>query len=773
MYDTEGAVLVLAGAGSGKTRVLTARIAHLVEDMGVNPSNILAITFTNKAAREMRERLERYTDTRSMWVCTIHSMCVKILRMYAAKCGLNENFSIYSEQERNAVVKQAFRECGYSDDGLLKSVRYHITNAKMLGLKPSEYKKKYAYERNAEAAAAVYVRYEMHLKQNNALDFDDLLTETLTLLATDTEAREYLAGKFRYIHVDEFQDTNEVQFNIVKLLASEHGNLFAVGDDDQSIYGWRGAKIENILHFEQSFPKAKIYKLQRNYRSTGSILALANASIAHNSMRKGKELWTAAGEGDKPVYYESDEEAGEALYCARIIAESVRNGKKLSDFAVLMRINALTRAYEQEFTKYGINYKVFGGFKFFERKEIKDILAYLRLIANPYDDEALMRIINVPKRGIGDKTIQAMQEYAESEDLSLYDAVTDCELLPVSAGMKEKLKAFGKFIKELVIASQDLDVAGLTKLLIETSQMRGQYADNSDESVTKRANIDEFQNSVDEYVRMNGDASLSGYLQQITLYSDTDEMDDGNYVTIATIHAVKGLEFDTVFLVGLEENIMPTSRAVDEPNGIEEERRLMYVAITRAKRMLYLTRSKSRYLYGHREPTVRSRFVEELGGLLKLPETPAYPRYSGDYTGGQGYGTYGRRSYGGYGYGRESRTDGYGYGQERYAGGGRYGYGNSAPRTAGKYHEPEGYTFGTGKSSKGTRPVSVIPQPRQPVKDTSCFHVGTLVKHARFGTGEVVSMRGEGRNLFIVVHFAAAGNKELAAAFAPLEVLED
>ena len=779
VYDTEGAVLVLAGAGSGKTRVLTARIAHLVEDMGVDPAGILAITFTNKAAREMRERLERYTDTRSMWVCTIHSMCVKILRMYAEKRGLNENFSIYSEQERNAVVKQAFRECGYQDDdGLLKSVRFHITNAKMLGLKPEEYKKKNGYERNIEVATKVYARYEMHLKANNALDFDDLLSEAFSLLASDAEAREYLAGKFRYIHVDEFQDTNEVQFNIIRLLSSVHGNLFVVGDDDQSIYGWRGAKIENILNFEKSFPQAKLYKLQRNYRSTGAILALANASIAHNSRRKGKELWTPAEEGQKPVYYESDEEAGEALYCARIIAEATRSGKKLSDFAVLMRINALTRSYEQEFTKYGLNYKVFGGFKFFERKEIKDILAYLRLVANPYDDEALMRIINVPKRGIGDKTMQTLSDYAEKEELSLFDAVTDCELLPLSAGIKEKLKDFAKFIKGLVIFSQEGSVSELTKLLIETSKMREQYADNSDESVTKRANIDEFQNSVDEFVRMNEGATLSDYLQQITLYSDTDEMDDGDYVTIATIHAVKGLEFDTVFLVGLEENIMPTSRAVDDPDSIEEERRLMYVAITRAKKMLYLTRSKSRYLYGRRDPTVRSRFLDELKDELGLPETRAYVRYSGDYTGGEGYGYQGYgygNTYGNYGNGYGGRGNSYGNNYaNNYGGRGRGGYGrgfgSSAPKKVGTYREPEGFTFGTGKKP---RPVSTIPQPEKATRDVSHFHVGSLVKHARFGTGEVISMRGEGRNLFITVRFAAAGNKELAAAFAPLEVLEN
>ncbi len=764
--DTEGAVLVLAGAGSGKTRVLTARIAHLVGDLGVSPSSILAITFTNKAAAEMRERLEHRTDIRGMWVCTIHSMCVKILRMYAQKRGITENFSIYSEQERNAVVKQAFRECGYTDDdGLLKSIRFHITNAKMLGLKPDEYRKKYSYERNIEAVTKVYARYEAHLRQNNALDFDDLLSEALALLASDAEAREYLSGKFRYIHVDEFQDTNEVQFNIIKILSSVHGNLFVVGDDDQSIYGWRGAKIENILHFEKSFPNAKIYKLQRNYRSTGAILALANASISHNSQRKGKQLWTAAEDGAKPVCFEADEEAGEALYCARIIAEAARNGKKLSDFAVLMRINALTRSYEQEFTKYGINYKVFGGFKFFERKEIKDILAYLRLIANPYDDEALTRIINVPKRGIGDKTMQVLHDYAAAEELSLYDAVTDCDLLPLSAGTRDKLKEFAKFIKGLVIASQERNIADLTKELIETSKMREQYADNSDESVTKRANIDEFVNSVDEYVRMNAGAGLSDYLQQISLYSDTDEMDEGEYVTIATIHAVKGLEFDTVFLVGLEENIMPTSRALDDPNGIEEERRLMYVAITRAKRMLYLTRSKSRYLYGHREATVRSRFVEELKDVLGLPETPVRVRYTGDYfddeSGYGGYGGYGGRGgYGGYG-GRSGRSYGYG----------RSGEAPSAAKKVGTYREPEGYTFGTGK--RPSRPVTVIPQAPQPTRDTSRFRVGMLVRHTRFGTGEIVSMRGEGRNLFITVHFAAAGNKELAAAFAPLEILED
>ncbi len=758
--------MVLAGAGSGKTRVLTSRIEYLVAEKNVPPENILAITFTNKAAAEMRERLERVTDTRRMWVCTIHSMCVKILRMYPERRNLTENFSIYSEQERAAVIKQSFKELGYDEESLLKSAKYHISNAKMLGLSPEEYQNKYSYERGIESAMNVYRRYCAHLKANNALDFDDLLTEACALLSEDVEARTYLAGRFRYIHVDEFQDTNAVQFDIVKLLASEHGNLFVVGDDDQSIYGWRGAQIENILHFERVYPKAKVYKLQRNYRSTGAILELANASISHNVNRKGKKLWTDEESGEKPVYFEADEESGEALYAARLISQMRSYGYRLSDFAVLMRINALTRAYEQEFTKYGISYKVFGGFKFFERKEIKDILAYLRLIANPFDSEALVRVINVPKRGIGEKTVQTMLDYAAHEDLSAYDAVLDCDELGLASAAREKVRAFGKLIKEFIILSQTLPVNELVKYVMNEAGLYAQYTDDSDESVTKRANLDEFQNSVDEYVRMNEGAQLSDYLQQITLYSDTDEMDDGDYVTIATIHAVKGLEFRCVFLVGLEENIIPTSRAKDDPDGLEEERRLMYVAITRAKERLWLTRSKSRYLYGKREPTGRSKFVEELKDVLQLPkEKLVYQRFTGDYDEydedyeqrGRGYGSYA------------------GYAPRGYGSGGTYA---SNTRRVGTYSETQKeQTFTTFGGSKkppqrfGGVGMSAVKPPETPRKDTSGYTVGTRVKHARFGEGTVIAVRGESKNLIITVHFQTVGNKDLAAALAPLEIL--
>lgn len=765
VLDTEGAVLVLAGAGSGKTRVLTTRIAYLVEEKGVSPSNILSITFTNKAANEMKERLFSMTEIGGMWVCTIHSMCVKILRMYAERAGLNENFSIYSEQERSAVIKQAFKECDLDDEKLLKSVKWHISNAKMLGLSPDEYLKEIKGERNLEEAMKVFRKYCARLKANNALDFDDLLIEAHRLLSTDREAREYLAGKFRYVHVDEFQDTNSLQFNIIKILASEHGNLFVVGDDDQSIYGWRGAKIENILHFERSYPRAKIYKLQQNYRSTKAILSLANASIAHNSMRKSKQLWTENAEGEKPVFYEADDEMGEALYCARFVAQMRKQGYRLSDFAVLMRINALTRSYEQEFTKYGISYKVFGGFKFFERKEIKDILAYLRVVANPADSEAISRIINVPRRGIGEKTVQTLRDYAEAEDISLFDAVLDASLLQLSAAVKQKLKDFAGYIKELVAISQTETVAQLTEHLVKTSGMLEQYEGTTDEAIAKRANIEEFRNSVDEFVRQNEGATLSDYLQQITLYSDTDEMDDGDYVTIATVHAVKGLEFRCVFLCGLEESIMPVSRAADNPSDLEEERRLMYVAITRAKEKLWLTRSKSRFLYGRREPTMRSQFVDELAGELDLPAVRK--RYTGDCD-----------SY-------DSLDGGYRYGSGRYSSGSLYGArgdrrnGDIVRVTA----SDKGYkTFGASKSA-----VSVLRQSSAPTRfgsvgtgtvqtasnrDVSGFQVGVRVRHKRFGDGVVVAVRGGANNLIVTVKFAEAGNKDLAASLAPLEILE-
>lgn len=741
--DTEGAVLVLAGAGSGKTRVLTSRIAYVLRENKAGLSEILAITFTNKAAGEMKERLRRMLGDDagdSKWICTVHSMCVKILRQFSDKAGVKPNFSIYSETERANIIKKAFQELDFDDEKLLKSAKYHIANAKMLGLDPEEYGKKFSYERGMENIVLIYEKYDKHLKENNALDFDDLLLETLRLLKRDGETRDYLSDKFRYVLVDEFQDTNSVQYQIIKLLSSKHGNLFVVGDDDQSIYGWRGAEIDNILKFDKDFPNAKIYKLERNYRSTKSILKLANCIIKNNRERRGKELWTEAGDGDKPVYYQAEEEAGEALFTARTISDAVARGKKYSDFAVLMRINALTRSYEQEFAKYGIPYKVFGGFRFFERKEIKDVLAYLRIISNPYDGEAVERIINVPRRGIGGKTVQVMYEYAQETGLTLYDAAVDCEELPLPRGTKDKIKGFAEQIKELVIAAVDTPVAQLVRDVLNKTNLRSAYDDGTDEGDGKLANVDEFIASVDDFSRLNPEATLDEYLNQVTLSSDLDQMDDGDYVTLATIHAVKGLEFPAVFVCGLEDGIMPSSRQTEESRSEEEERRLMYVAITRAKERLYLTRSKSRYLYGRRELTRPSRFIGELASELGAS---AYEKPSYGYLGGA-------RKFGSYGSGA---------------------YGGNAVRSAGKalYSEYDAGDEGTAQNSSFKGYFGGAKNSANATNGAGKYSVGMRVRHPKFGVGMVVAVKSDGK--VINVAFDGQGIKELSASLAPLTII--
>ena len=754
--DTEGAVLVLAGAGSGKTRVLTSRIAYLVEEKGVYPSSILAITFTNKAANEMKERLAKMIDgAESMWICTIHSMCVRILRMFADRLGYNKNFSIYSETERAAVIKKAFAECGFSDEKLLKNVKFHVANAKMLGKSPEEYAQENADVKSIGDIVRVYAAYCDHLKRNNAFDFDDLLTQTLRLLETDKEALEYLSGRFRYIHVDEFQDTNRVQYEIVRLLSVVHGNLFAVGDDDQSIYGWRGAKIENILDFEKDFPGAKVYKLERNYRSTKSILKLANAVIKNNGRRKDKVLWTENGDGEEPQYFQAESENDEALYVARTISDLMnRQGCSFSDFAVLMRINALTRAYEQEFAKYGIPYRVFGGFKFYERKEIKDLLAYLRVINNPFDSEAVTRIINVPKRGIGAKTVETLEQYAKESGLSVYDAVLEVDTLPLNAGSKQKVRAFGALLKELVLKGMETSADELIRDVINDSAILSMYADDSDESINKKANIDEFVNSVDEFCRLNKGAALSDFLNQVTLSSDTDEMNEEDYVTVATVHSVKGLEFKNVFVVGMEENIFPVSRAAYDDGELEEERRLMYVAITRARERLYFTRSRSRYLYGERSTTLQSRFIKEIFPDKEF-ESPrsAYAEYARRGS-AFGYGS----SYSGYGARRS-------FARSRDKDEDEYGYRSDLPPEGGA-QSASSFSAAAGYSPAAKR----LSAPA--AKDYGAFRTGVKVRHPKFGEGMIISTRGEGSALVANISFPGLGIKSLSVQIAPLTVIK-
>ncbi len=761
--DTEGPVLVLAGAGSGKTRVLTSRIAYILREGLASPRQVLAITFTNKAASEMKERVRtEIGDVSDMWICTIHSMCVRILRMYTAEAGIKPDFSIYSDTERKNIIKKCLKELDYDDEKLLKTCKFHVGNAKMLGLEPDQYARKYEYERNIDDCMRVYRQYEQHLKENNALDFDDLLLYTRRLLRSDDDARQYLSDRFKYVLVDEFQDTNAVQYDIIKLLTGVHGNLFCVGDDDQSIYGWRGAEIENILQFDKDFPSAKVYKLERNYRSTGSILKLANEIIKNNAGRRGKTLWTDMEDGAKPQYFAAEDELSEALFAARTISDLIAQGYKFSDFAILMRINALTRSFEQEFNKYNIPYKVFGGLKFFERKEIKDVLAYLRLIANPYDSEALARIINVPRRGIGSRTIEAMEEYASQNGLTLYDAVLDCDFLPVNSGAKGKLKAFGSMIKSLVISSLETPVNTFVREVINAASLKEAYEDEND-----LANIEEFIASVDDFSRLNPEASLSEYLSQVTLYSDTDEMDESNYVTLATIHAVKGLEFRAVFVVGLEDGIMPSSRAESEGRELEEERRLMYVAITRAKERLYLTRAKERNLYGRRERTVPSRFLKELSAQLGIKDTPMYAGNRYGY-GKSGYGKryegdfYGK---GGYGNGAYGKSEGYGGGYGKSAEEDR-GYSRSLYSSDEEFAERPASYASPAKSFSGYGAFGAKPAAQQ---QGGKYKVGTKVRHAKFGNGTVVAVRNGGT--VINVAFDGQGIKELSASLAPLTII--
>ena len=795
---TEGAVLVLAGAGSGKTRVLTTRIAYLMREKGVSPRSILAITFTNKAANEMKERVSLLGDTEGMWVCTIHSMCVRILRDFAESAGLNKNFSIYSETERNNILKKAYKETldgDERDDELFKQIRRAISDAKTQGVTPEEYAAANKGDREIKEITRVFSAYEKHLAENNALDFDDLLSRTLRLLRSDKEAREYLGGKFRYIMVDEFQDTNEVQFEIVRLLSLVHGNLFAVGDDDQSIYGWRGARIENILQFEKQFPSAQIFKLQRNYRSTKNILAVANETIKNNGRRKQKTLWTEKEEGEKVKVYEADEESYESMYVARTIRELVREGYSYSDFAVLMRVNALTRSFEQEFSADGIPFKVFGGFKFYDRKEIKDMLAYLRLVANPFDNEALIRIINFPRRGIGAKTLEILEDYAKKSGISDYEALLEAYNIDVASGARAKLSEFGAQIKSWILASAELSVLDLVKKIVKDSGLDTAFSGDDDESVNKKANVEEFVNSVADYERLNGNADLSEYLQQVSLVSDTDEMDDTNYVTLATVHAVKGLEFKCVFVVGLEENILPSSRAETDEDALEEERRIMYVAVTRAKERLYLTRSKSRFLYGKRESTVRSRFLKELADVVELPKDTrtenldryglksTYGGYGKSYGGGYGGGSYnasfsGYGNSGGYGntYGGNNRGVTSGYAAETRdsapvrstykpvsgdgTSGGMYAAANKKKVTGGGT-----FTYG------GVGSQQSFGAPKTPAKDVSAFKEGVKVSHPKFGTGTIVKAGGNAGNVILHVAFEGFGIKQLSASLAPLKII--
>lgn len=730
VLDTEGAVLVIAGAGSGKTRVLTTRIAYLVQEKGVSPSNIMAITFTNKAAGEMKDRLISIVgDIGDMWVSTIHSMCVRILRRDIDKLGYDKNFTIYDETDKDKVLKRVFEENGYDSDKYFKSFKNWISNAKNDCLNPQEYKKQNAHLRLVDDFVEVYQAYENALLKSNALDFDDLLYKTYQLFSSHSEVAEYYSNKFKYIHIDEFQDTNTVQFEIARFLSKVHGNIFVVGDDDQSIYGWRGAKIENILSFDDIYRGAKVYKLERNYRSTKKILQLANCIIANNTERRPKELWTDNPDGVRVETFVGTDENNEATFAALQIKNLMARNQDLSykDFAVFMRVNALSRAFEQEFTKYGIPCKIFGGFRFFERKEIKDILAYLKVVVNPHDDESFLRCVASPKRGIGDKTLRELREFCSSVGISLYEGVFRLEQTSIGSAAKTKLFNFGTLLDSFKSYSENNKVVDLIEYILDSTGFMEQFAEKSEENTSKIYNISELKNSAEQFIKDNQGASLADYLNSVTLSSDTDEINSDEAVTIATIHAAKGLEYKCVFVAGLDEKILPIARSVDDDTEMEEERRLMYVAVTRAKERLYLTRAMSRYLYGNREYMVQSRFLKEAQPILSPIQK------------------------------KEEKMSEYGYVSER-----RFNYND----------DDNGYRSTGGYSSSYAKTMLNSNKPKAKVgADFSKYKSGVKVKHVKFGEGTVICVKGQGDNVIVDVAFVGVGIKSLSAKFAPMEII--
>ena len=623
VYCTDGPLLILAGAGSGKTRVLTHRIAYLIEEKGVNPWNILAITFTNKAAGEMRERVDNLVGfgSESIWVSTFHSTCVRILRRHIDRLGYDTNFTIYDTDDQKTLMKDVCKQVQidtkvYKERNLLAA----ISAAKNEMISAQEYALNAQGDFGKEKIAKVYQEYEKQMHANNALDFDDLLVKTVQLFETQPDVLENYQERFLYIMVDEYQDTNTVQFQLVSLLAGKYRNLCVVGDDDQSIYKFRGANIKNILNFEQEFPDATVIKLEQNYRSTGNILDAANAVISNNVGRKDKQLWTDNGEGEKIKFCQFDTGYDEAEYIADDIEREVRNGASYNDHAILYRTNAQSRLFEERFVAQNIPYKIVGGVNFYARREIKDVLAYLKTIDNGKDDLAVRRIINVPKRGIGLTTINRIQESAASRGIGFYDALLGLDLIPGVARGAAKLEGFVALIEYFKGVAETLSLSDLLQEVIDkTGYIESLEAEGKEEAETRIENIDELRSKVAVYEesRLDQDEkpTLSGFLEEVALVADIDSLDEEqDYVVLMTLHSAKGLEFPHVYLAGMEDGLFPSYMTVtsDDREDMEEERRLCYVGITRAEQKLTMTSAMRRMVRGETQYNKVSRFMKEI-----------------------------------------------------------------------------------------------------------------------------------------------------------------
>lgn len=612
---SSGAVLVTAGAGSGKTRMLTHRIAYLIEEIGVPAYNILAITFTNKAANEMKQRIERMVDSSSeSWICTFHSMCSRILRSHAEELGYDRNFSIYGDLEKERVIKRLLEQKNTNVN--VETVSYHISNAKNHLMTPDEYQEQLGRSFKTEVVIDCFSEYEKELKKSNALDFDDLLCKTCLLLSTKPKVLEYYQNRFKYIHVDEFQDTNYAQYKLIQILASKYNNVFAVGDEDQCIYSWRGAESGNVLAFTKDFAPVQVFKLEQNYRSTKKILEKANYLIKRNLQRLDKNLWTDNPDGTKVEEYSCYNESEEAEYVASSINNLVTySGYNYKDFAILMRVNSLSRLIEEKLLMYNIPYKVYGGHKFYERKEIKDTVAYLKLLSNPKDDEAAIRMLGFPKKGIGDVALNNILELAEINECCIMDIIMDSSK---SQGvLAKKLLPVRELFIDLNEHYNSMPLYELVEYVIDKVAIKDAIGKKTEDDENRQLNVDDFLVGVKEFSDNNTTAGLEDYLQGITLMRDIDSMnEDDEFASVITVHAAKGLEFKVVFIIGLNDGLFPLSRAINSNNSndLEEERRLMYVAITRARERLYLTRSRTRFSFEKKclEYTIPSRFLTEI-----------------------------------------------------------------------------------------------------------------------------------------------------------------
>lgn len=632
VLQIEGPMLILAGAGSGKTGTLTVRIAHMIEKK-IRPWNILAITFTNKAAKEMRERINQLVgeDANDIWVSTFHSTCIRILRSEIHHMDFNNHFSIYDDNDQEKLMKECFKKLNLSladKEYSIKNAISRISKQKEELISWTEYAQKIDKNNLREVQTAkVYQVYQSMLKENNALDFDDLIYKTVLLFQQHPEVLEKYQNRFRYIMVDEYQDTNTAQYTLIKLLAQKHNNICAVGDDDQSIYGWRGANIRNILDFEKDFPGTKIIKLEQNYRSTKTILDVANSVIHNNTTRKEKSLWTENKTGSVVHIYKAENEYDESRFVVEKIEQFKREGKNYNEIAILYRANVQSRTIEDQLVKKSIPYHLFGGVRFYERKEIKDIICYLRVLSNPEDAIALFRIINVPKRGIGDTSVEKVNIFAIENNISFYEALSCLDEIPELKTRAKKFQEFYELIEQLRKDAQSLSIVDLIDSIVKRSgYLQSLLEEGTDEALSRIDNIEEFTNKAIEYEKQNAEGGLSGFLEDIALIADIDtyEENDGN-VALMTLHTAKGLEFNYVFIIGMEERIFPSYRSVmyGGEKEIEEERRLCYVGITRAKQELFLSFAKSRMQHGISQTNNPSRFLKEIP--KELTEMPVRP----------------------------------------------------------------------------------------------------------------------------------------------------